>query len=82
MMYLTKETLNSILKKYDTTLFNLDDAVNAFNFVHDVMVAEADALKAKEPSATTTISRLESAAYEVFSMGGEIENEEFDEGGS
>lgn len=79
-MYLTKETLNSIAQKYNITFLTEDDVVNAFNFVHDVLVAEADAIKAKEPTATASISRLESAAYEVFSVGGEIENEEFDEG--
>lgn len=79
-MYLTKETLNSIAQKYNITFITEDDVVNAFNFVHDVLVAEADAIKDKEPTATASISRLESAAYEVFSMGGEIENEEFDEG--
>ena len=79
-MYLTKEMLNSIVQKYNITFLTDDDVVNAFNFVHDVLVAEADAIKDKEPTATASISRLESAAYEVFSVGGEIENEEFDEG--
>ena len=79
-MYLTKEMLNNIVQKYNITFLTEDDVVNAFNFVHDVLVAEADAIKSKEPTATASISRLESAADEVFSVGGEIENEEFDEG--
>ena len=81
-MYLTKEKLNSIIQQYNITFITEDDVVNAFNFVHDVLVAEADAIKGKEPSATASISRLEAAAYEVFSIGGEIDNDNFDEGGN
>ena len=45
------------------------------------MTAEADAIKEKEPYATASINRLETAAYEVFSVCGDIENENFSEGG-
>lgn len=79
-MYLSKEKMEGILQNHNTVLFSMDDAFTAFAFVHEVLCAEVDALKEKEPSATATISRLEEAAYEVFSMGNEIENEEFEEG--
>ena len=49
--------------------------------VSDILTAEADAIKEKEPYATASINRLEAAAYEVFSVCGDIENENFSEGG-
>ena len=45
--------------------------------MQDLLEAEADALKEKEPHATNTIKRLNDAAYQVFEVCGEIENEEF-----
>lgn len=76
-MYLTKEKIEGVMKEYNTLLFSMDDVVAVFNFVHDVLCAEADALKEKEPSATASISRLEEAAYEIYNMGNEIDAEEF-----
>ena len=76
-MYLKKETLEQIKRKYSVLIVSDDDVVDAFNLVNDIMTAEADAIKEREPTATASISRLESAAYEVFSIGGDIENENF-----
>lgn len=79
-MYLKKETLEQIKRKYSVLIVSDDDVVDAFNLVNDIMTAEADAIKEKEPYATASISRLEAAAYEVFSVCGDIENENFNEG--
>ena len=79
-MYLKKETLEQIKRKYSVLIVSDDDVVDAVNLGNDIMTAEADAIKEREPTATASISRLESAAYEVFSIGGDIENENFSEG--
>ena len=68
-----------ICKKYSSLLVMKGDAVEALNFVHDLLTAEADAIKEKEPTATVTIKRLEDAAYEVFSVSGEVDWQEFRE---
>lgn len=79
-MYITKEKFEEICKKYNTLIIGDGDAVDACNFVHELLEAEADATKEKEPHATASIDRLNKAAYEVFSVGGEVNNEEFGEG--
>lgn len=78
-MYITKERFGKICKRYDGLLVVDGDAVKALNFVHDLLEAEADAIKEKEPSATTSIKRLEEAAYEVFNISGEVDWQEFGE---
>ena len=77
MLCLKEENLNVITSKYPTLIMDLQDIQDAFNFVHEVLTAEADALKKYEPTATATIARLEKAAYEVFDIGGQIDREEF-----
>lgn len=52
----------------------------ALAFVQDLLEAEADAIKNREPHATASIGRLNEAAYEVFSISNEIDAEEFDDG--
>ena len=79
-MYLSKVKLEEIKSKYPTLVLMDDDIADAFNMVSDILTAEADAIKEKEPYATASISRLEAAAYEVFSICGDIENENFNEG--
>lgn len=76
-MYLSKVKLEEIKSKYPTLVLMDDDIADAFNMVSDILTAEADAIKEKEPYATASISRLEAAAYEVFSVCGDIENENF-----
>lgn len=78
-MYLAKAKFDEIRAKYGTTLFNMDDAVVAFQFVSGVLSAEAEAVKTGASYATNTIKRLETAAYEAFSVGSEVENEQFGE---
>lgn len=73
-MYLSKVKLEEIKSKYPTLVLMDDDIADAFNMVSDILTAEADAI------ATASISRLEAAAYEVFSVCGDIENENFNEG--
>lgn len=79
-MYISKKKFEEIKKKYSTLLILDSDAVDAMNFVHDILEAEADTVKELEPYATASISRLEQAAYEVFSAGGDIDNDCFGEG--
>lgn len=79
-MYITKKKYEEICKKYSTLLFLDSDPEQALNFVHDVLEAEADALKEHEPQATKSIHRLDAAAYEVFDISQAINNEDFREG--
>lgn len=76
-MYITKEKFEEICKKYSSLLVVERDVSETFGFVHDLLCAEADALAAKEPYATVSIQKLNDAAYQVFEVGQEIENEEF-----
>ncbi len=80
-MNITKEQFKNIVKKYSTLLVLEDDVEAAFDFVRDVLEAEADAIKAAEPYATNTIDRYECAAYEVGEVCREVTNEEFSEAG-
>lgn len=48
-MYLKKETLEQIKRKYSVLIVSDDDVVDAFNLVNDIMTAEADAIKEREP---------------------------------
>ena len=78
-MYITKEKFEELCKKYDSLLVVESDAVDALNFVHDLLAAEADAIKAVEPEATATIDRLNEAAYEVYNICGDVDNETFED---
>lgn len=52
-MYLKKETLEQIKRKYSVLIVSDDDVVDAFNLVNDIMTAEEDAIKEREPTATS-----------------------------
>lgn len=71
-MSISKEKLQEIKQRYSSLLILDSDVDDALNFVHDLLCAEADAVKASEPYATNTIKRLEAAAYEVFEIAQEI----------
>lgn len=70
-MSMSKEKFQEIKQRYNSLLMD-DDISNALDFVHDLLCAEADAVKASEPYATNTIKRLEAAAYEVFEIAQEV----------
>lgn len=76
-MYMTRETFDKIKASHNTLVLVDSDVDEAMAFVQDLLEAEAEAIKAHEPSATTSIKRLNDAAYEVFSMLGDINLEEF-----
>ena len=76
-MYITKEKFEEIREKYSTLLIVNSDVVDALNFVQELLEAEADAIKEREPDATAGIDRLNKAAYEVFDICGEVDNENF-----
>ena len=79
MATISKEKFEEIRRAHDTVLFHTDDAIAALQFVHELLLAEVDAVKDKSPYAITTIKQLEQAAYQVFSLSSDIENENFDE---
>lgn len=79
-MYMTKQKFDEIKKRYPTLLVLDDDVTEAFDFVWDMLTAEADALKNKCAYATRSIAKMEEAAYQVYDMQNEIENEEFGDG--
>ena len=76
-MYITKEEFDALREKYSTLLIVNSDVVDALNFVQELLEAEADALKEREPTATASIDRLNKAAYEVFDICGQVDNEDF-----
>lgn len=79
-MYMEREKFNEIKKRFNVTILVDDDVNKALEFVCELLKAEADALREKCSYATMSIQRMERAAYEVSSMGQEIENENFGEG--
>ena len=79
-MYLTKEKFEEIKERHGALIVSEEDVSEALTFVQELLEAEADALTEGCPYATNTIKRMEAAAYEIFSMSGEISSETFDEG--
>lgn len=78
-MTLSKEAYEKIVKKYPVLLVVDEDPLYAFNFVHDVLTAEADALKEKCPYATRSIDDLERAAYLVWDAMNDIDTDNLGE---
>lgn len=76
-MYITKEKFEEICKNHSSLLVLDSDVTEALEFVQELLEAEADAIKAKEPWATNSIKKLNDAAYEVFGICGDVEMEEF-----
>ena len=80
-MYLSKEKLAEIKAKHGTLIILDSDLAEALEFAYDVMIAESDAIKEREPDATSTIDRLERSAYELYELFHDVECENFSEGG-
>lgn len=76
-MDMTKEKFQQIVSKHKTLVIIEDDLFDAFDLVWELLCAEADALKEKEPYAINTIRRLETAAYEVHELGYDISREDY-----
>ena len=74
-MELTKSKFDEIYEKYK---FWIDNPEMAFDFVHDVLAAEADFINEEKPQWYAYARKLDQAAYEVFSMSSQISNECFD----
>ena len=72
--------VNSAVQFVDISIVVDADVGEALAFVQDLLEAEADAIKNREPHATASIGRLNEAAYEVFSISNEIDAGEFDDG--
>lgn len=79
MLSMSKEKFQSVCSRYASLLILSDDAAEALSFAQELLEAEADEVKKHEPAATTTISRLESAAHELFDIRSAIAAEEFKE---
>ena len=60
------ENLKEIMSKH--LICSVDEALEAIEFVHDLLVAQADETEEKYPYATKTINDLNKAAYEVFEL--------------
>ena len=71
------ENADSVTKKYKTStgqLVNIfEKTSNSGNEIKVTLTEVADETKKKEPYATTSIDRLEKAAYEVFSLANGLE---------
>lgn len=79
-MYITYDAYEKIVKKYPTLLISEDDPHDAFEFVHTVLCAEADALREKDvPFATHTIDALLAAAYRVWDVMNDIDTDNIEE---
>ena len=79
-MYMTKEKFDEIKRKHSSLLVLDDDVAEAFEFVQEMLEAEADALKEKCAYAVKSIAETEKAAYQVFDMRREIDNESYGDG--
>lgn len=79
-MYMTKQKFDEIKKRYPVLLALDRDVSDAFEFVRDMLEAEADALKEKCAYATRSIAETESTARQVSDMQNEIDNECFGDG--
>jgi hypothetical protein len=73
-MELTKSKFDEIYAKHK---FWIDDPERAFEFVHDILAAEADAVEQRDVHLFGVIRRLNDAAYEVFNISSDISNECF-----
>ena len=62
-MYMSKKKFDEIKAKHSTTIVVDADVGEALAFVQDLLEAEADAIKNREPHATASIGRLNEAAY-------------------
>jgi hypothetical protein len=69
---MTKEQLKEIMNKYCIVGCEVEDVIY---FVQDLLEFHAGELKAKEPYATRSIDRLESAAREVWDLLSYLEDE-------
>ena len=76
-MYLTKEKFEEIVRKHSSLLIVDGDAGEALEFVRELLEAEADALKEQEPDATSSIRKLNDAAYQVWDICSDVESGAF-----
>lgn len=74
---MTEQEFKSVCNRFSSLLILKDDAQEALAFAEELLEAELDAVKKREPTATTTIQRLETAAHELASLRNAVANEEF-----
>lgn len=78
-MTISKQKFEEIKKKYSLTIVSDYDVGGALMFVHDLLLAEADEIKKTAPYATRTINRCEEAAYLIYSLSSDVENDIFED---
>ena len=71
-LYMSEDTFRGICREYSSTILDGGDICNAFWIVYDILKAEAEALKAREPWATNEIDRLNDAALEVLMLESDV----------
>lgn len=74
---MTEQEFKSVCNRFSSLLILKDDAEEALAFAEELLNAEIDAIKKREPSATATIQQLEAASYEMAGLKNAIANEEF-----
>lgn len=74
---MTEQEFKSVCNRFSSLLILKDDAEEALAFAQELLEAEIDAVKKREPSATTTIQRLEAAAHELEDLKSAIAGDEF-----
>lgn len=60
------ENLKEIMSKH--LICSVDEALEAIEFVQELLEAQSDETQEKYPYATKTINDLNNAAYEVFEL--------------
>ena len=78
-MYMKKATFDEIKERYSALLVVNGDVGDAFNFVRDVLEAEAEAVSNKCSYATASVNRMKNNSYDLFTLLGEIDDDIFDE---
>lgn len=74
---MTEQEFKSVCNRFSSLLILKDDAEEALAFAQELLEAEIDAVRKREPSATTTIQRLEAAVYEMSDLRNAVASEEF-----
>lgn len=64
---MSKTTFRNVCSEY-VTIRDEEDIFDAFMIVHDLLLAEADAITAHNPADKHYIDRLRRAAHEVIKM--------------
>jgi phosphate uptake regulator len=76
-MYMDRAKFDAIKAKHSSIVATYDDVSEALELVADLLMAEASAVRAKEPHAVNSIKDLQAAAREVYAMLDEVDSDAF-----